>query len=84
MTDEPSPTGQPTREDASDVTRLLVDLAAGTTGAADRLASRVYEELHVIAVAAMRREDDGHTWQPTELVHEAFSRLLLEALTTSK
>lgn len=23
----------------------------------------------------MRREEDGHTWQPTELVHEAFSRL---------
>jgi RNA polymerase sigma-70 factor (ECF subfamily) len=76
VTDEPNPTGQPAPDDGSDVTRLLVELASGTTGAADRLASRVYDELHVIAVAAMRREDDGHTWQPTELVHEAFSRLL--------
>ncbi len=76
MNVEPGTTGESLRDDGSDVTRLLVDLAAGTTGAADRLATRVYDELHVIAVAAMRREDDGHTWQPTELVHEAFSRLL--------
>ena len=63
-------------DDANDVTLLLGALAAGTAGAADRLATRVYDELHRIAVAAMRREDDGHTWQPTELVHEAFTRLL--------
>jgi RNA polymerase sigma factor (TIGR02999 family) len=73
---EPHTTGQATAPEPSDVTRLLSDLSAGVTGAADRLASRVYEELHVIAVAAMRREDDGHTWQPTELVHEALARLL--------
>jgi RNA polymerase sigma factor (TIGR02999 family) len=76
VTVEANTTGQPGRDDANEVTRLLGDLVAGTTGAADRLASRVYDELHVIAVAAMRREEDGHTWQPTELVHEAFSRLL--------
>jgi RNA polymerase sigma-70 factor, ECF subfamily len=65
-----------THPDAGDVTRLLHELAHGAPGAADRLASRVYDELHIIAVAAMRREPDGHTWQPTELVHEAFARLL--------
>jgi RNA polymerase sigma-70 factor, ECF subfamily len=43
---------------------------------ADRLATLVYGELHVIAAAAMRREVDGHTWQPTELVHEAYARLV--------
>jgi RNA polymerase sigma-70 factor, ECF subfamily len=69
-------TGQPIPVGASDVTRLLGELASGSTGAANRLASVVYDELHVIAVAAMRREVDGHTWQPTELVHEAFSRLV--------
>jgi RNA polymerase sigma-70 factor, ECF subfamily len=75
MTNGPTAdTGLPT--EGSDVTRLLGELAAGADGAADRLATVVYEELHVIAVAAMRREADGHTWQPTELVHEAFSRLL--------
>jgi len=60
----------------SEVTRLLAELAAGSDDVANRLANLVYDELHLIAVAAMRREYDGHTWQPTELVHEAFSRLV--------
>jgi RNA polymerase sigma factor (TIGR02999 family) len=51
-------------------------MSAGSRDAANALAALVYEELHVIAVSAMRREDDGHTWQPTELVHEAFTRLV--------
>ena len=76
MTQEPNTTGEAAPAGPNDVTRLLSELAAGTDGAANRLASLVYDELHVIAVAAMRREDDGHTWQPTELVHEAFSRLV--------
>jgi RNA polymerase sigma-70 factor, ECF subfamily len=75
MVDEPA-TSAAYPDEAKEVTRLLGELAAGTTGAADRLARLVYDELHVIAVAAMRREEDGHTWQPTELVHEAFSRLM--------
>ncbi len=62
--------------DTTDVTQLLEQLAAGADGAREALARRVYDELHVIAVAAMRREADGHTWQPTELVHEAFGKLL--------
>jgi RNA polymerase sigma factor (TIGR02999 family) len=73
---EPSTTGEAMPDEANEVTRLLGQLASGTTDAANRLATLVYDELHVIAVAAMRREDDGHTWQPTELVHEAFSRLV--------
>ena len=76
MTQEPNTTGEAAPAESNDVTRLLSELAAGTDGVANRLASLVYDELHVIAVAAMRREDDGHTWQPTELVHEAFSRLV--------
>ncbi len=58
-----------------DVTRLLQELGAGVPGAADRLAPVVYQELHRLAAIAMRRENSGHTLQPTELVHEAFMRL---------
>jgi RNA polymerase sigma-70 factor, ECF subfamily len=76
MPSDPTTTGESLPDEANEVTRLLGELASGTTDAANRLASLVYDELHVIAVAAMRREDDGHTWQPTELVHEAFSRLV--------
>ncbi len=59
-----------------EVTRLLTELQHGIPDAADRLAPLVYSELHQIAVLAMRRESDGHTLQPTELVHEAFVRLV--------
>ena len=76
VTIEPTTTGEALPDEANEVTRLLGELAAGADDAANRLATLVYDELHVIAVAAMRREDDGHTWQPTELVHEAFSRLV--------
>jgi RNA polymerase sigma-70 factor, ECF subfamily len=58
------------------VTVLLSDLSAGVPGAADRLAAVVMDELHRIAERAMRREADGHTLQPTELVDEALVRLL--------
>ena len=36
----------------------------------------VYAELRRIAREQMRREREGHTLQPTELVHEAFFRLV--------
>lgn len=65
-----------TPHDPSEVTRLLDALSRGEAGAADRLAPLVYQELHQIAVLAMRRENEGHTLQPTELVHEAFVRLM--------
>lgn len=45
-------------------------------GAADRVAALVLGELHGLAEQAMRREADGHTLQPTELVDEAFVRLV--------
>lgn len=65
-----------TDQDAHRVTRLLQELGEGQPGAADRLAPLVYEELHVLAVHAMRRERDGHTLRPTALLHEAFVRLV--------
>lgn len=58
------------------ITQLLDEVGRGVPGAADRLAQGVYDELHRIAVNAMRREDPDHTLQPTELVDEAFVRLL--------
>ncbi len=62
--------------DTHQVTRLLRELDEGQTDAANRLAPLVYDELHLIAVNALRRERDGHTLQPTALLHEAFLRLV--------
>lgn len=57
------------------MTQLLNDLADGVDGASDALAPLIYEELHRVATALMRRERDGHTLQPTALVHDAYLRL---------
>ncbi|MBL8986325.1 MAG: sigma-70 family RNA polymerase sigma factor [Gemmatimonadetes bacterium] len=65
-----------------DVTILLEEVQQGVPGAADRLAARVYDDLHGIAAAALRREADGHTLQPTELADEAFVRLLGQSRST--
>lgn len=42
----------------------------------DTVMPLVYDELHRLAASYMRRERDGHTLQPTALVHETYMRLL--------
>ena len=60
----------------SDVTRLLVELSSGRTGAMDQLMPLVYDELKLLAASQLRRERGEHTLGPTALVHEAFFRLV--------
>jgi RNA polymerase sigma factor (TIGR02999 family) len=64
-----------TGEIPRDVTRLLVAWSGGDEAALDQLYPLVYEELHRLAYGRMRHERQGHTLQPTALVHEAFLRL---------
>jgi len=59
-----------------DVTALLADWSRGDRGALARLLPLVYEELRRIAARQLRHERDGHTLQPTALVHEAYLRLV--------
>jgi len=54
---------------------LLSAWAQGDRTALDALLPRVYEELHAQAERALRGQPDGHTLQPTALVHEAYVRL---------
>jgi RNA polymerase sigma factor (TIGR02999 family) len=61
---------------SSEATRLLIDHGNGDTAALDRLLPLVYDELRKIAAGYLRRERDGHTLQPTALVHEAYVRLI--------
>lgn len=58
-----------------DVPALLSAVARGDAAAAERLFPVVYDELHRIASAYMRRERSNHTLQATALVHEAYVRL---------
>ena len=57
------------------VTELLHAWRAGDAEASDVLARVVYDELRRQARRALRREGEGHTLQPTALVHEAWLRL---------
>src|SRR5688572_4872715 len=77
-TSTPSPptaaTG-PARRPGHEVTELLRAWGAGDAQASESLVRLVYAELRRQAQLALRREDDGHTLQPTALVHEAWLRL---------
>lgn len=66
----------PPPQTSHEVTRLLNALQQGEDGAADRLMPLVYAELHDLAAHYMRGEREGHTLQPTALVHEAYMRLV--------
>ena len=59
-----------------DVTGLLDDWSRGDRRALETLLPVVYAELRRIAARQLRRERDGHTLQPTALVHEAYLRLV--------
>jgi RNA polymerase sigma factor (TIGR02999 family) len=60
----------------SDATIILRAIEQGDSAAADKLFELVYEELRQMANSKMAREAPGQTLQPTELVHEAWLRLV--------
>lgn len=62
--------------DDTDVTSLLHAHAAGERDALEQLLPRVYDELRRIAEARLRRERPGHTLGPTDIVHEAYLKLV--------
>ncbi|MEZ6122318.1 MAG: ECF-type sigma factor [Planctomycetaceae bacterium] len=59
----------------SDVTLILQQIESGDGNAGDLL-TLVYEELRQMAARRMQVEPNGHSLQPTALVHEAYLRLL--------
>jgi RNA polymerase sigma-70 factor (ECF subfamily) len=61
---------------SQDVTDLLKAWRNGDERALSRLTPLVYEELHRLAAAYMRREKAGHTLQTSALVNEAYIKLV--------
>ena len=59
-----------------DVTALLRAWGDGDLAARDQLVPLVYRELRLRAAARLRGEFQGTPLQPTELVHEAYLRLV--------
>ena len=59
----------------NDLTELLGNAAHGDAHSLNQLYDQVYAQLRAIAAHKMAAERDGHTLQPTALVHEAYQRL---------
>jgi RNA polymerase sigma factor (TIGR02999 family) len=63
-------------EGTTDLTGLLQAWDRGETGALDELAPLLQAELRGLARGILARERPANGWQATELVHEAYLRLL--------
>jgi RNA polymerase sigma-70 factor, ECF subfamily len=57
------------------ITLLLSDWSRGDAAALERLMPLVYEELRQRANRYMRHQPSGHTFQTTELIHEAYLKI---------
>ncbi len=60
----------------SNISEILTAVDQGDPRAALELLPLVYEELRVLAKARLSHEQPGYTLQATDLVHEAYQRLL--------
>src|SRR5260370_8726069 len=58
------------------VTQILNAIAQGDPQAASQLLPLVYDELRKLAAQKLAQEKPGQTLQPTDLVHEAYLRLV--------
>jgi len=63
-------------DSGGEVTRLLRAWGSGDETALERIIPLVYRELHLRAERYMGYENPGHTLQTTELVNEAYLRLI--------
>ena len=62
----------------SDVSKILSAIEQGDTRAAEELLPLVYKELRRLAAQRLAREAPGQSFQTSDLVHEAYLRLVGE------
>jgi RNA polymerase sigma factor (TIGR02999 family) len=62
----------------SDVTQILLAIEQGDLGAAEKLLPLVYKELRRLARLRLAREAPGQSLQSSDLIHEAYLRLVGE------
>jgi hypothetical protein len=60
----------------NDITRILSAIEEGDAYAAEQLLPLVYDELRKLAARRLAKEKPDQTLQPTDLVHEAYLRLV--------
>lgn len=61
--------------DSHQITLLLADWSKGDEMALEQLMPLVYDELRRMARGYLRHQSSGHTFQTTELIHEAYLKL---------
>ncbi len=61
--------------DTNQITLLLIDWSKGDDLALEQLMPLVYDELRRMARRYMKKQPSGHTFQTTELIHEAYLKL---------
>jgi RNA polymerase sigma-70 factor (ECF subfamily) len=62
-------------DDSHQISLLLNDCREGDPSAFEQLMPLVYKELHQMARRYMRQQPSGHTFQTTELIHEAYLKI---------
>jgi RNA polymerase sigma factor (TIGR02999 family) len=72
------PIGSKTKDQRSEteITQVLRQWRNGDAAAFDRLTDRVYDQLRLLADQALAKDWGNKSLQPTELVHEAYLRLV--------
>src|SRR5262245_11558405 len=68
--------GPMTKTPRTEVSHLLIRWSGGDREALDRLMPLIYSELRRLARCYLRRERPDHTLQTTDLVHEAYLKLI--------
>ena len=58
-----------------EITNLLIDWSRGDEYALEQLMPLVYDELRLMARRYMSKQPSGHTFQPTELIHETYLKI---------
>ncbi len=62
-------------DDTHEISLLLANWSNGDERALEELMPLVYAELRKMAKGYMRRQPSGHTFQTTELIHEAYVKI---------
>ena len=70
---------RPVERIMAEITEILQRIAAGDPQANDQLVPLVYQQLRQIAQKQLSSERDARQWDATELVHEAYVRLIGKA-----
>ncbi len=63
-------------QNSLEITRMLRGWSGGSREAFDELLPLIYEQLHKQAARYLRRERNDHTLQPTDLINEAYLKLI--------